>query len=149
MHDDAPRLVVAGGEGIEEAAGLMDWAKVRYLAKSGYGAAERNRTSDPMITNQVLYHLSYSSNLRTNTTSLFSHFFRWHCWSLLVTVAHSNGDCSQFRKEQSLPTHLISLWIYYKLPVRLCDYECAALPTELTRPSYINANRKISGRLRL
>ena len=43
----------------ETGRGGPQWA-VRTLQKLGNGAADRTRTYDPIITNDVLYHLSYS-----------------------------------------------------------------------------------------
>jgi hypothetical protein len=45
---------------------LLPWLMIaeRYLAPKqpvSLGAGEGNRTPDPLITNQMLYHLSYAS----------------------------------------------------------------------------------------
>ncbi len=42
-----------------------------YLSYCFYGADTKNRTRDLLITNQLLYHLSYAGFLYLNETSFF------------------------------------------------------------------------------
>ena len=59
-----------GGCSTPELCGHIELAKYRDTLRP-YGAVERNRTSDLLITNQLLYQLSYNStNSRTKNYSL-------------------------------------------------------------------------------
>ena len=58
---------------VSERVGLPTFEALRESLRSS-GAAERTRTSDPIITNDVLYQLSYSGYV-VRTWTFWFHFF--------------------------------------------------------------------------
>jgi hypothetical protein len=56
------------------------------------GAADRTRTYDPIITNDVLYHLSYSGNLRRVLALQVTFENSYFPSSLLITSASTTSS---------------------------------------------------------
>ena len=118
--------------------------------------AERRRYLLPALAGEAVDVVDTAA--ADNAEHLPSMVWAHHCLSLVSAPARKSPRSAGgpptspqwVNVAQPEPAAPGSIWCRVEESnLRPSHYECAALPTELTRLSYINANRRISGRPRL
>ena len=82
---------------------IGEWAEDEYYLLIFYGAGKRNRTSDLLITNQLLYRLSYPG-------LYYNPPVKWACDKHAMRQAMVKSRFSRVKRGDSI--HFLGWWIF-------------------------------------